>query len=234
MRTRLRLRGQRQAAPPGSVRGTMGEGPDENRPGAANIPTGFGPPARFAGRWRKAREKAPRAAAARRRAAAQSDSPRDARRLRILRVPRSRDSLSHETHLPAKEAQARSYPRLPRPDADARGAPDAQAPARKGPQAPDGVMPAGWAGSCPRIGQGEDGCRAAPSSTVSSATAGRTPAVSSCCTCSRAATRTPRRAWACRCRARSAARWSATASSGCCARRSRARARGCRRAPTRW
>jgi ribonuclease P protein component len=46
----------------------------------------------------------------------------------------------HETHLPAKEAQARAYSRIPRPDAHARGAPDAQATARKGPQAPNGLM----------------------------------------------------------------------------------------------
>ena len=130
----------------------------------------------------------------------------------------------HETHLPAKEAQARPDPRLSRPNADARGALDAQATARKGTQAPDGLMPAGGRDLCPHIGQDEDGCRAAPNSTVSSVTAGPTPAVSSCSTCFRAATTTPRRAWAFRCRARSAARSSATASSGCCARPSPARA----------
>jgi ribonuclease P protein component len=42
--------------------------------------------------------------------------------------------VSHETHLPAKEAQTRSHPRFPRSDAHARRPHDAQAPPREGPQ----------------------------------------------------------------------------------------------------
>jgi ribonuclease P protein component len=49
-------------------------------------------------------------------------------------------ALSHETHLSAKEAQARSYARVPRTHAHPRGASDDQATARKGTQAPDGLM----------------------------------------------------------------------------------------------
>src|SRR5579875_847147 len=56
---------------------------------------------------------------------------------------RSDRSLAHETYVPAKEAQARPYPRFPRAHADPRGAPHAQAPARQGPQAPDRLMPGG-------------------------------------------------------------------------------------------
>ena len=59
--------------------------------------------------------------------------------------------LSHETHLSAKEAQARTHPRLPRPHADSSGALDPQATARKGTQAPDGLMSAaGGGGPTPR------------------------------------------------------------------------------------
>lgn len=49
-------------------------------------------------------------------------------------------ALDHETHLPAKEAQARASSRLPQKDAHARGSAHAKAPAGQGSQATDGVM----------------------------------------------------------------------------------------------
>ena len=58
-----------------------------------------------------------------------------------------------ETHLSAKEAQARSYPWVSRSNADARGASDPQATARKGTQAPDRLMRLA-PGSAPRSGRG--------------------------------------------------------------------------------
>jgi ribonuclease P protein component len=50
--------------------------------------------------------------------------------------------VSHETHLSAKEAQARAYTRFPDADAYAGGTDDAEAASVKGPQAPDRLMPA--------------------------------------------------------------------------------------------
>src|SRR6202012_1993596 len=66
------------------------------------------------------------------------------------------DTPSYETHLPAKEAQARPDPRVPRTHADPRRASDAQAQARQGPQAPHGLMTADRAGavSAKRSGRG--------------------------------------------------------------------------------
>jgi ribonuclease P protein component len=62
--------------------------------------------------------------------------------------------VSDETHLSAKEAQARSRPRVPRPHANPRGTLDAQAPARKGTQAPNGLMrPAPGSGQRPGRGR---------------------------------------------------------------------------------
>ena len=60
--------------------------------------------------------------------------------------------VSHETHLPAKEAQASAYARIPRADAHPRGSADTQAAPRKGPQATDGLMP-GRHGARPRPGR---------------------------------------------------------------------------------
>src|SRR5947209_1716801 len=48
--------------------------------------------------------------------------------------------MSHETHLPAQEAQARPNPRLPDADADPSRSAHAQAAARQGSQAPDRLM----------------------------------------------------------------------------------------------
>jgi ribonuclease P protein component len=64
---------------------------------------------------------------------------RGSRRVRILE-PSLTWYETHETHLSAKEAQARTHSRFPRSDEYARGAPDAQATARQGPQAPHGLM----------------------------------------------------------------------------------------------
>lgn len=60
--------------------------------------------------------------------------------------------VSHETHLPAEEAQARPYSRVPRSHANPRRATHAQAPARQRPQAPDGLM-MGLPGARPRTGR---------------------------------------------------------------------------------
>jgi len=49
--------------------------------------------------------------------------------------------VSHETHLPAEETQARTYARFPRAHAHAGGTHDAQAPAREGSQAAHRLMP---------------------------------------------------------------------------------------------
>lgn len=55
-------------------------------------------------------------------------------------LPCSSRAPSYETHLSAKEAQARAHARVSCPHAHARGAHDTQAAARKGTQAPDGLM----------------------------------------------------------------------------------------------
>jgi ribonuclease P protein component len=60
--------------------------------------------------------------------------------LRILERPSWLGPVSHETHLSAEEAQARTNARFPRSHADTRGASDAQAPAYEGPQATDRLM----------------------------------------------------------------------------------------------
>src|SRR5262249_49366498 len=60
--------------------------------------------------------------------------------------------VSHETHLSAKEAQARTHTWVSRPHAHAGRTPHAQAPARQGPQAPDGLM-VGLPGARPRSGR---------------------------------------------------------------------------------
>ena len=61
-------------------------------------------------------------------------------------------SVSHETHLSAEKAQARTHARLPPPDAHARRSLDAEAPPREGPQAAHGVMRA-MPGARPRPGR---------------------------------------------------------------------------------
>ena len=92
--------------------------------------------------------------------------------------------VSHETHLSAEKAQASEDPRFPRADAHARRPADPEASPRQGSQAPHRVMSArGRRTAAPGR---EAGCRAAPTSIACSATAAHTPAVSSCCTCSRA------------------------------------------------
>ena len=48
--------------------------------------------------------------------------------------------VSHETHLPAKKAQARSNSRFPRSNAHSGGSCDAEATASQGPEATDGLM----------------------------------------------------------------------------------------------
>jgi ribonuclease P protein component len=104
------------------------------RPRRANIPTGFGREVAPIGRWRKAREK-----------------PERPESLRILAsIPPG--LVSHETHLPAKEAQASAHSRVPRPDAHARGPADAEAAPRKGPQATYGLM-SGRLGPRPHAGR---------------------------------------------------------------------------------
>ena len=55
--------------------------------------------------------------------------------------------VNYETHLPAKEAQARTHPWVSDPHAHPRRTLDPQAAARKGTQAPDGLMLVGRAGS---------------------------------------------------------------------------------------
>ena len=55
-------------------------------------------------------------------------------------LPRPSRAASHETHLPAKEAQTRTHAWVSGPDAHPRGAHDTEATARKGTQAPDGLM----------------------------------------------------------------------------------------------
>ena len=202
----------------GAVRGTMREGAGETRrggeytSGAGRGATARGPLTQSAGKSSGALEGRRRA---RDRIAGES-----ARACVYCVVPSRFGLVSHETHLPAEEAQARPHPRFPRPDADPRRAPHAQAPARQGPQAADGVMRRGWAGRV-RARPGAGGCRAAPTSIGSSATAALTPAATRAVRVPARRRRTPLRGWACRCRARSVARSSATASSGCCARHSR-------------
>jgi ribonuclease P protein component len=68
-------------------------------------------------------------------------------------LPCSSRAASHETYLPAKEAQARTHAWVSRPHAHPRGTPDDQATARKGTQAPDGLM-LGVPGAGPRSGRG--------------------------------------------------------------------------------
>src|ERR1700722_17030279 len=74
----------------------------------------------------------------------------------LVRSRRPTTSLSDETYLSAKVAQARPYPRVPRAYADPCRPRDAEAQARQGPQAPDGLMSAGRAGvvSAKRSGRG--------------------------------------------------------------------------------
>jgi ribonuclease P protein component len=62
-------------------------------------------------------------------------------------------AVSYETHLSAKEAQARTHPWVSYPDAHPRGTADTQAAARKGTQAPDRLMLAA-SGSGRRPGRG--------------------------------------------------------------------------------
>lgn len=61
--------------------------------------------------------------------------------------------VSHETHLPAKKAQARADTRFPRSDAHARGTPHAEAAPRQGPQATHSLMQ----GSASRLAGGAAG-----------------------------------------------------------------------------
>jgi ribonuclease P protein component len=56
-------------------------------------------------------------------------------------------AVNYETHLSAKEAQARTRPWISYPHAHPRGTLDPQAAARKGTQAPDGLMLVGRAGA---------------------------------------------------------------------------------------
>jgi ribonuclease P protein component len=72
--------------------------------------------------------------------------------VRILGEQSRPGLVSHETHLSAEKAQARTHARLPRPDAHTRGAPDAEATSRQGPQAPHGLMFAA-PGARPRPGR---------------------------------------------------------------------------------
>ena len=125
------------------------------------------------------------------------------------------------TYQPKKRKRARTHgfrARMQHP----RRAAYVEAAAREGPQAPHGLMVGPAARGRPRGSR--RGCLAAPTSTASFARGARTPAAISCCTLFHARRRGPSGS-ACRSRGRSAGRSSATASSGCCARRSRARAR---------
>lgn len=80
------------------------------------------------------------------------EKPGMGRRLRILAsIPSG--LVSHETHLPAKEAQASAHPRIPREDAHARGPADAEAAPHQRPQATHGLMTERH-GARPRPGRG--------------------------------------------------------------------------------
>ena len=98
----------------------------------------------------------------------------------------------HEAHLPAQEAQARPGARIPCPYADARGTADAEAAPRQGSQAPDGLRWRGHSTAAPR-GGGPGACRAAPSSTASTARVARWRTATSSSTRSRATASEPAR-----------------------------------------
>ena len=140
--------------------------------------------------------------------------------------------MSHETNVPAEEAQARPHARLPCADAHPRRPPDAEAPARQGPQAPDGVMvgrawPASAAGAA-GLSRSADFDRVFRQRPLARAGA------SWCSTCSRAASRRAAAARAVRV-AEGRRRGRAQQGQAAAARGVRARRRGgCRPAPTPW
>ena len=184
-------------------------------PGAGEYTSGHPADIRaVGGRWRKAREKAEFAAV---------DGglpPELIAALRILARDPPSGHVSHETHLPAEEAQASEDARFPRADEHASRPADPEAPPRQGSQALDRLM-RGRPG--PGRARAAAGSLGVLTSIACSATAAHMLAASSCCTCSRVAKRA-RPASGCPYRGRSAAPLTATASSDCCARRSRSSA----------